>query len=187
MALSIKDKVEQDLINLRIQRSTNMLKMYLKQRIMKISEFPDFSIANSRIKDDSNSESNISQEEAVFALKLSKLQWKYLDEIISKMKNTLATDSSVPIPAPPFHRSVRIQCMDSIGRVQLNSPETPENSAFAQFDEQEGFSQNDSEKVINIEKGKVYTCKYEDVRTLLDQNAVQLWPWPPITSNQNNL
>ncbi|OII73593.1 uncharacterized protein cubi_03391 [Cryptosporidium ubiquitum] len=182
----IEDKIEQDLINLHINRSTNMLKMYLKQRIMKISEFPDFSIANSRTKSDVDSESNISQEEAVFALKLSKLQWKYLDEVISKMKNTLATDSSVPIPAPSFHRSVRFKCIDSIGRVQLQSFATPENTSFTQFDDQDHFSQNESEKVINIEKGKIYTCKYEDVRALLDRNTIQLWPWPPVTSNKNN-
>lgn len=184
--LDIEDKIEQDLINLHINRSTNMLKMYMKQRIKKISEFPDFSIANSRTKNDVDSESNISQEEAVFALKLSKLQWKYLDEAISKMKNTLATDSSVPIPAPSFHRSVRFKCIDSIGRVQLQSFATPENTTFTQFDDQDHFSQNDLEKVINVEKGKIYTCKYEDVRTLLDQNAIQLWPWPPITSNKNS-
>ncbi|OLQ16927.1 hypothetical protein ChUKH1_10015 [Cryptosporidium hominis] len=183
--LGIEDKIERDLINLHINRSTNMLKMYLKQRIMKISEFPDFSIANSRTNNDLNSESNISPEEAIFALKLSKLQWKYLDETISKMKNTLATDSSVPIPAPSLHRSVRFKCIDSIGRVQLQSLVTPENVSFTQFDAQNHFSQNDSEGVINIEKGKIYTCKYEDVRTLLDQNTIQLWPWPPITSNKN--
>ncbi|KAH8582068.1 DNA replication complex GINS sld5 [Cryptosporidium sp. chipmunk genotype I] len=184
--LGIEDKIEQDLINLHINRSTNMLKMYLKQRIMKISEFPDFSIANSRTKSGPDSESNISHEEAAFALKLSKLQWKYLDETISKMKNTLATDSSVPIPAPSLHRSVRFKCTDSIGRVQLQSLATHENTSFTQFEDQSHFSQNDSEGVINIEKGKIYTCKYEDVRTLLDQNTIQLWPWPPITSNKNN-
>ncbi|KAF7458295.1 DNA replication complex GINS protein SLD5 [Cryptosporidium felis] len=178
----IVDRIEQDLTNIRICRSAAVLKMYLKQRMMKISEFPDFSIANSSLPQDEGQAPNISQEEAIFALKLSKLQWKYLDSVISKMKNTLATDSSVPIPSPPFFRIVRFQCLDSIGKVKLVG-DSPENPSFTQLDEQDGFSQYDSEKVINIEKGKTYVCKYEDLRTLLDQSSVQLWPWPPIISN----
>ncbi|KAH7649937.1 hypothetical protein FG379_001781 [Cryptosporidium bovis] len=215
------ERVESDLINIHIYRSSCALRMYLRQRILKISEYPDFSIANSRLegerdenemcnegdnenenKTNGRSFPNISEEEATFALKLSRLQWKYLDDVVSKMKNTLATDNNVPIPSPSFHRVVRFQCKDSAenDRLELGSLE---NSVPTQFEDclynkdsnndldgienlpgSNSDSQNETEQTIDIEKGKIYTSKYEDIRNFLIQGRVQLWPWPPIISNR---
>ncbi|KAH8740748.1 hypothetical protein FG386_002710 [Cryptosporidium ryanae] len=216
----ITERIENDLINIHIYRSSCAIRMYLRQRILKISEYPDFSIANSRLQGErevtetydegytngngGSSFSNISEEEATFALKLSKIQWRYLDDVVSKMKNTLASDNSVPIPAPSFHRVVRFQCKDSVDNAHLELGSLRYNPSATQFedclynsnsnDDMKGVvdflgvssdSQNEAEQTIDIQKGRIYTSKYEDIRNLLVQGRVQLWPWPPVATSRS--
>ncbi|OII76892.1 hypothetical protein cand_022350 [Cryptosporidium andersoni] len=176
------NKIEYDLSDLYLYRSSYLIKMYLKQRLLKISQYPDYCIKNSKLQtdEDSNGNYNLTKEEAKFALKLSQLQWQHYNSVLSPIHSIFTNDQSISIPSPFLHRIIRFQCKKTLGRVQLSSQLDDRieiDLAFTNQDE----SSNNMPDIVDISEGHIYTCRYTQVKPLLSTNSIQLWPWPPIT------